>query len=129
MKNSSFLYTFLMLVLLFLGCAKSTLPTLESDRKQLNAMLQDIENITNKVICENEGDWKFAPIGAKACGGPSHYIAYPKKIDENAFLTKVTTYTNKEKAFNEKWGIISTCDIARKPAGVTCIDGKPKLLY
>lgn len=92
-------------------------------------MLQDVENMASKVPCENDGDWKFAPIGAKACGGPTHFIAYSKKIDESTFLEKIRLYTNKQLAFNERWSIRSTCDVPQPPKSITCDNGKPKFVY
>ncbi len=129
MINKPLWYLFLAFTLTSFGCEKSNSPNQESDRQELAALLQDIENMANQVPCENDGDWKFAPVGAKACGGPTHFIAYAKKINESAFLEKIRLYTNKQLAFNERWNIRSTCDAPQPPKSVTCVNAKPKFVY
>jgi hypothetical protein len=51
---------------------------------------------------ENPADWNFTPIGSKACGGPTGFIAYSLKLNTTDFLDKVEKYTPK-KEFNNKW--------------------------
>lgn len=67
-------------------------------------------------------------MGAKACGGPVSYIAYPKKI-EVSILRKIENYTQTMSEFNKKYGITSDCMMAAEPTGVKCQAEKAVLVY
>ncbi|MDQ1097432.1 MULTISPECIES: hypothetical protein [Chryseobacterium] len=97
------------------------------DQAQLDKLKASIQNEINKVDCTGSNEWTFSPIGAKACGGPQSYIAYPKKI-EDEILPKINDYTEKVKAFNEKYKLISDCMMVMPPKSVKCVDGKPELV-
>lgn len=106
-------------------------PVDESSQKyeqaQLDQLRASIESEVTKEKCTNTREWAFAPMGAKACGGPQLYIAYPKKM-ETSILERINDYTEKVKAFNQKYGIISDCMMVNEPAGIRCIDGKAELI-
>lgn len=103
--------------------------TFEEDQMALQQLLSSIKTTAESVTCANPADWKITPIGSKACGGPSGYIAYPIQINEATFLNEVQKYTAATQDFNIKWGIISTCDITIAPSGVSCVGGKAILDY
>lgn len=123
----------LLLIVLFCtisGCEeKDFTSTLAEDKEEVAALRNEIDKISNQVSCENAGDWKIAPIGSKACGGAGAFIPYSTKIDVNDFLKKVAMFTDKQKAFNVKWGSISDCSLITPPKSVECVGGKPKLVY
>ena len=106
-------------------------PVDESSQKyeqaQLDQLRASIESEVTKEKCTNAGEWAFAPMGAKACGGPQLYIAYPKKM-EAAIQERINDYTEKVKAFNQKYGVISDCMMLNEPAGIKCINGKAELI-
>lgn len=106
-------------------------PVDESSQKyeqaQLDQLRASIESEVTKEKCTNAGEWAFAPMGAKACGGPQMYIAYPKKI-ETAILERISDYTAKVKAFNQKYGVMSDCMMVTEPTGIRCINGKAELI-
>jgi hypothetical protein len=77
--------------------------------------------------CTDASEWAFAPMGTKACGGPQLYIAYPKK-KEASILSRINVYTEKMKAFNEKYNITSDCMMIMPPTAVKCSGGKPVLI-
>ncbi|GGI22005.1 hypothetical protein [Pedobacter mendelii] len=91
--------------------------------------MSDILKMSDQISCDNAADWRIVPIGAKGCGGASSFIAYSAKIDTALFLQKVEQYTQKEKAFNEKWKLYSDCALILAPKRIECADGKPKLVY
>lgn len=125
-------YEVLIILLMLAGasaCKKKTNSSKEADINKLEALMTEIKGLSEQVKCENEADWKFRPIGSKACGGPTGYITYSSKIDTNAFIQKVNQYTADQHSFNEKWGVISDCSLAAKPKKVICENEKPKLLY
>ena len=132
MKNSLSLFLLLSLLLTSIsGCKdeKSQNRKQQQEQRALTNFLEEIKAMANQVPCVDATAWKFVAIGSKSCGGPSGYIAYPKAINESIFLNKVKLYTKKEKAFDQKWGLISTCSITPKPTSVECVNGKPKLVY
>ena len=101
----------------------------EKDHQELMALFNEIYNLSLSVSCEDAKDWTFSAYGSKACGGPQGFIAYSTKIDVEAFLDKVETYTALENTYNIKWGIISTCDLPQQPKVVECQNGYPVLNY
>lgn len=108
---------------------KRELTEREKDHAELMELFNDLSAISLSVSCDNENDWTYTAYGAKACGGPKGFIAYSNKIDTDAFLQKIAVYTNLEKAYNEKWGIVSTCDLPKQPKDVECNNGYPVLKY
>lgn len=102
----------------------------QSDDNQLISDLYiEIVSLSTSYTCSNENDWKYTALGSKACGGPTGYIAYSKKLDVDAFLAKVAFYTRQQDLYNKKWGIISDCTIPPEPKAVTCNDGEAVLEY
>ena len=108
---------------------KRELTEQEEDHRKLMALFNEIYEQSNVSCTNNASDWTFTAYGSKACGGPQGYIAYSTQIDTVAFLQKIEEYTNLEKAYNIKWGIVSTCDLPKQPKGVACENGYPILKY
>ncbi|MCP1300669.1 hypothetical protein NK356_15950 [Chryseobacterium sp. S0630] len=97
------------------------------EQAQLDRLKASIESEVSGEKCMDASQWAFAPMGSKACGGPQQYIAYPKKI-EATFLPRVNEYTDKVKAFNEKYNITSDCMMIEPPTSLKCINGKIRLI-
>ncbi|KQT23914.1 hypothetical protein ASG22_07765 [Chryseobacterium sp. Leaf405] len=97
------------------------------EQAQIDKIKASIEAEIAKEKCTNASDWTFAPMGAKACGGPQFYIAYPKKL-ETTILTKINDYTEKVKAFNQKYQVVSDCMMIMPPTAVKCVNGKAELV-
>lgn len=97
------------------------------EQAQLDRLKASIESEASKEKCTAASEWTFAPMGAKACGGPQQYIAYPKKT-ETTILPRIEEYTQKVKAFNEKYNITSDCMLVMPPTSVKCINGKAQLI-
>lgn len=108
---------------------KRELTEQEKDHQNLISLFNDIERLAYSVTCSNSTDWTFTNYGSKACGGPQGYIAYSNQIDTVEFLQKINDYTEKERLYNIKWGIISTCDIPKVPISVECNNSFPVLKY
>lgn len=96
--------------------------------------LEEIEELYNEIItlsesvpCTNSAEWKFTPMGSKACGGPTRYIAYHQSI-ETDFLDLVSQYTQLQAAYNKKYNIVSDCSLIVTPRNVICEGGKPVLI-
>lgn len=116
----------LFFLLIFLSCDPPA--TQEEEMALLDQQLTDILQLANSVDCLDEADWTFTAIGSKACGGPTGYIAYSRKINIAVFLDKVEMYTTAQRNFNRKWGVISDCALAPVPDHVTCVNGQPVLV-
>jgi hypothetical protein len=108
---------------------KRELTAQEIEHTVLMDFFNKIENLAYLESCMNAEDWTFVAYGSKACGGPKGYIPYSKNIDTISFLKKIEKYTESEKEYNIKWGIISDCSIAASPVAVECQNGYPTLIY
>ncbi len=126
----SLLFLVTLLVFSFAGCDHEHFyANKEGDQQELAKLRSEIDKLSEQINCDNSADWKFTAIGEKACGGPAGYVAYSTKIDETLFLKKVDLYTQKQKAFNVKWNIISDCMFMVPPKSIDCVSGKPKFVY
>jgi hypothetical protein len=101
----------------------------EAEALLLSDLLNEIVGMTSQISCSEANQWQFAPYGSKPCGGPQGYLAYSNNINVTSFLNKVTDYTEKDDAFNVKWGIMSDCTVAMAPEELICHDGVPIILY
>lgn len=101
----------------------------KADDMLLNNLYEEIVSLSEQYDCSNSDIWTYTPIGAKACGGPAGYIAYPSIIDSNEFMLKVNFYTAQQDTYNTKWGVVSDCSVPPPPTGVECVDGKAVLVY
>ena len=101
---------------------------LQQEQKQaMSDLIKDIDSLIQKESCEDATNWEFTAIGSKPCGGPSSYIAYPKKL-AGEILPKVADLTAKQMAFNKKYGMMSDCAFISEPTGIKCEDGKAVLV-
>ncbi len=129
MKVGSIVVLLSLFLGILIGCDDDDASTEEQESDTLEEMLFEIIKIAESVDCVTPDDWTFTPIGSKACGGPTGFLAYSVTIDTNDFLEKVEAYKEAMNAFNIKWGVISDCALPATPVGVTCVDGKAELVY
>ena len=108
---------------------KRELTAQEIEHRNLMDLFNEIQNLSYSVSCSDANDWLFTVYGAKACGGPQGFIAYSSLIDTVSFLEKIETYTQVEKDFNFKYGVVSDCSIPNAPISVECQNGYPTLKY
>ncbi|MEC5157821.1 hypothetical protein [Chryseobacterium sp. MP_3.2] len=97
------------------------------EQEQLKMVMLEIDSLIQTVNCPNPEEWTFTAIGAKPCGGPSSYIAYPKKLAEE-ILPKVNKLTAMQDAFNKKYRLMSDCAIVLPPTEIACVEGKAVLM-
>ncbi|WP_339920471.1 hypothetical protein [uncultured Flavobacterium sp.] len=127
MKNLKLLI--LVIGLIVTSCSNDNGTSQEQEAQNLEKMHAEILSLAVSKQCENPADWNFTPIGSKACGGPTGFIAYSLKLNTTDFLDKVEKYTNSQKEFNNKWGIISTCDVPPSPTSIKCVNNTAELVY
>lgn len=97
------------------------------EQLQMKNLINKIDSLISTETCSDATEWKFTAIGSKACGGPSSYIAYPIKL-ENEVLPKVTQFTSMQSAFNTKYKIMSDCAMVLPPTEIKCEEGKAVLV-
>lgn len=124
MKN--LIYLTLSLLLVSFSCMDSE-DIRKSDLSVLEVLGQEIVILSESVPCTNSSEWKFTPMGSKACGGPTKYIAYHQSV-EKKFLELVDQYTFQQREYNRKNNVISDCMLVIAPKAVTCEGGKPILV-
>lgn len=105
----------------------TTDPILVTAEEVLTAQAE-IVRLAESVPCTNASEWKFTPMGNKACGGPARYIAYHQSV-EREFLDLVERFTPLQKAYNEENNVISDCLLVGPPRTVQCEGGKAILVY
>ena len=97
------------------------------DRERLAVLVKEIDSLAGSEICTDASEWRSSPIGAKPCGGPSSYIAYPIKM-EDEILAKIKEFTAQQDAFNKKYQLMSDCAKVPPPAGNRSENGKAVLV-
>lgn len=119
MKNT--LWIFLFLLTASFSCEDSEKIMTDQGLVELE---REIIALSESVACTNSAEWKFTPMGSKACGGPVRYIAYHQSV-EREFLALVDRFTVEQQAFNLKNNVVSDCMLVVAPRSVTCEGGKP----
>ena len=99
----------------------------DEEQVQMKNLVKEIDSLISTETCTNAADWKFTAIGAKPCGGPSSYIAYPEKLEEEV-LPKITQLTSMQSAFNIKYNLTSDCAVVMPPVEIRCENGKAILV-
>lgn len=67
--------------------------------------------------CEAASSCRTAPVGSRGCGGPRDYLVYcPATTDTAALLRKLDELARVESAYNEREGVVSTCQMRLPPA-------------
>jgi hypothetical protein len=78
--------------------------------------------------CEQAAQCRTAPVGSRPCGGPREYLVYcALTTDSAALFRKLAELERAEKAYNERAGLMSTCEFRMPPtaelAGRVCQAG------
>jgi len=117
-----------LIALLVVSCELANIePLLVSEEELINAQAEIIR-LAESVPCTNASEWKFTPMGSKACGGPARYIAYHQSV-EREFLDLVERFTPLQKAYNEKNNVLSDCMLVGPPRTIQCEANKAILVY
>ncbi len=109
-------------VVLLSGCGDEASEA--RDIARLEAMEQEIRALVGDAPCADSTDCTAIPLGAKPCGGPWGYLVYSRSsVDSARLATMAREYTEYNAELNQRWGWISTCDLARMPRPA-CKDGR-----
>jgi hypothetical protein len=114
--------------LFVISCELSTTEPLVITAEELVAAQAEIIRLAESVPCTNASEWKFTPMGNKACGGPARYIAYHQSV-ERELLDLVEQFTLAQKAYNETNNVLSDCLLVGPPRTIQCEANKAVLVY
>ncbi|MFZ9235720.1 MAG: hypothetical protein ACO22X_05845 [Algoriphagus sp.] len=114
--------------LFVVSCELATTEPLVITAEELLSQQSEIIRLSESVPCTNGSEWKFTPMGSKACGGPARYIAYHQSIERN-FLDLVERFTALQKAYNEQNNVLSDCMLVGPPRTIQCEGNKAVLIY
>ncbi len=120
--------TIFLISLLVVSCELASTEPILVTSEELLAAQTEIIRLAESVPCTNASEWKFTPMGNKACGGPARYIAYHQSIERN-FLDLVERFTTLQKTYNEQNNVLSDCMVVAPPRTVQCEGNKPVLVY
>ncbi|MBM3426773.1 MAG: hypothetical protein FJX97_07255 [Bacteroidetes bacterium] len=120
--------TIFLISLMVVSCELSTNEPLVITAEELISQQAEIIRLSESVACTNASEWKFTPMGSKACGGPARYIAYHQSIERN-FLDLVERFTAAQKAYNETNNVLSDCLLVGPPRTIQCEANKAVLVY
>lgn len=99
----------------------------QEDQDELRVMMKQINLLLTNETCADIAEWDYTAIGAKPCGGPSSYIAYPKKLAAE-ILPKINQLSARQEAFNKKYRLMSDCMVVLPPVEIKCEEGKVVLV-
>jgi hypothetical protein len=114
--------------LLVVSCELATNEPLIITAEELVKQQSEIIQLSESVPCTNASEWKFTPMGNKACGGPARYIAYHQSV-EREFLDLVERFTTAQKTYNETNNVLSDCMFVGPPRTIQCEANKAVLVY
>ena len=87
-----------------------------ADRAHLARLEERAKAIATTTGCATASACAAAPVGAKACGGPRYYLPYcPLGTDVGALTATLADIERFERAFNERYGLASTCEFVMPP--------------
>lgn len=114
--------------LLVVSCELASNEPLVITAEELLKQQTEIIQLSESVTCTNPSEWKFTPMGNKACGGPARYIAYHQRV-EREFLDLVERFTSLQKTYNEQNNVLSDCLLVGPPRTIQCDANKAVLVY
>lgn len=100
------------------GLRLDRLPTGDqtADRAALDSAGRAIQALAGSGKCA-DGACAALAVGAKPCGGPWSYVSYcPTSPDAERLRTLAAELQRAERAYNERYSVASTCDLATPPA-------------
>jgi hypothetical protein len=87
-----------------------------ADAAALDSARRVIRGLAAPGACAN-GACASLAVGAKPCGGPWEYVAYcPTSPDAERLRAMAAELARVERAYNERYGIFSTCEAVGYPA-------------
>jgi hypothetical protein len=86
------------------------------DSLQLVRLEQEARQIATASGCSAADQCRAAPVGDRPCGGPRDFVVYcTATTDTSALQTKLDELIRAERAFNQKYELVSTCELRMPP--------------
>jgi hypothetical protein len=89
----------------------------------LNVKKQEILSYISQFSCAEASSCNYIAFGAKPCGGPREYLAYPSTVDLTTLQTLVEEYYVMDNAYNIQTGAVSDCALVSPPINLDCVEG------
>ena len=87
-----------------------------NDTVQLARLEREARALAKTDGCAAASACRTAPVGSRGCGGPRTYIAYcAATTDSVALFRKLDELKAAETAYNERAGMLSTCEMRLPP--------------
>ena len=87
------------------------------DRTGIDSLEQAARALARTSGCDSVSGCRTAPLGWRGCGGPRDYLAYcAASTDTTALFAALERLRRAEMAYNEKSGMISTCEMRMPPS-------------
>jgi len=124
-----------LLVVLFVACATpaprssdsaAERPARLDDTTRMARLERDVRALVRTTGCDAASSCRTAPVGWRGCGGPRGYLVYcPATTDTVALMRALEELKRAEMAYNEREGVISTCEMRMPPTvsaqGGSCV--------
>jgi hypothetical protein len=95
----------------------------ETDQQRIQRLEREARTLARTDGCQRGGDCRAAPVGDRPCGGPRTYLVYcARTTDSVALYRKLDELARAEREYNQKQGLMSTCEF-RTPPAVTASGG------
>ena len=100
------------------------------DRGHIEALEREARALATTTGCDRADACRAAPLGWRACGGPRDFVVYcAASTDTAALFAKLRELELAERAYNERAGLMSTCEMRLPPvvslSGGSCRAGAP----
>ena len=84
---------------------------------EIERLYREAFTIARAGGCSASGDCAFMPVGSKPCGGPWEYVVYCRLTNDTTRLrTVLAELERRQREYNTKHQIGSTCDMILEPA-------------
>jgi hypothetical protein len=88
----------------------------DSDLAAVRRLEAEARALARTDGCASAAQCAVAPVGDRPCGGPRTYVAYCRlTTDSAALFRKLDELARRERAYNEKAGLASTCEFRQPP--------------
>jgi hypothetical protein len=106
------------------SCAQTAPTPPEPEAQRLS---RELRTLIGPATCSADSQCRTVPVGAKACGGPSGYLAWSTTGTDAQRLTDLAArQAEASKQDNATRGMVSTCSMVTDP-GAACVAGRCQL--
>jgi hypothetical protein len=92
-------------------------------QEMLNAKKTEVLTYINQFSCSTTSTCNSIAFGAKPCGGPREYLAFPSTVDIIILQNLVDEYYEMDNAYNIQTNAVSDCLAVSTPTTLDCVNG------